>query len=153
MTTVALRVLSAISGGALRPWHYARTETEQHQIIRSLLGQDSGHVLFYVWDRPAGGESNEYPGHQLKIVYNRGMGAAHYTNGDSQCGPTGAWLAQADQSPIDPPEVIYDPWDPDRVTLRATAILAVDRLRGVAEAYAATGQRPTSVTWEPVDWV
>ena len=153
MTTVAPHVLSAISGGAFRPWHYARTEKERHQVILDLLGQDSGHVLFYVWDRPAGGESNEYPGHQLKIVYNGGMGAAHYTNGDSQHGPTGAWMAQADQSPTDPPEVIYDPWDPDRVTLRATAILTVDRLREIAEDYAATGQRPSGVEWAPVEWV
>jgi hypothetical protein len=56
-------------------------------------------------------------------------------------------LAQADQSPTDPPEVIYDPWDPDRVTLRATAILTVDRLREIAEDYAATRRRPTGVEW------
>jgi hypothetical protein len=88
-------------GGAFRPWHYARTKTEQHQTIQALPGQDRGHVLFYVWDRPAGGKSNEYPGHQLKIVYNSGMGAAHYTNGDSQRGPTGhGWRKPISHPPI-----------------------------------------------------
>lgn len=153
VTTVAPHILSAISGGAFESWHYARTETEQRQVIHDLLGQDNGHVLFYVWDRPAGGEANEYPGQQLKIVYNGGMGAVHYTNGDTGQGPVGAWLALADQPPSDPPEVIYDPWDPERVTLPATAMLSVDQLRKVAESYAATGERPTGVKWAPVEWV
>jgi hypothetical protein len=153
VTTVAPRILSAISGGAFRPWHYASTETERRQVIQDLLGQDSGHVLFFVWDRPAGGEANEYPSQQLKIVYNDGMGAAHYTNGDTGHGPAGAWLAQTDQPPADPPEVIYDPWDPDRVTLPPTAMLTIDQLREIAENYAGTGQRPTGVEWAPVEWV
>ncbi|TDV53759.1 Imm1 family immunity protein [Actinophytocola oryzae] len=153
MTTVAPRILSAISGGAFRPWHYARTETERHQVIQDLLGQDSGHVLFYLWDRPAGGEANEYPRQQLKIVYNGGMGAAHYTNGDTGHGPVGAWLARADHAPTDPPEVIFDPWDPDRVSLPTTALLPTEQLRDIAEDYAATGRQPTRARWTSVEWV
>lgn len=152
MNTVATRVLSAISGGAFRPWHYARTETERHRVIRDQLGQDSGHVLFYVWDRPAGGETNQYPSHQLKIVYNRGMGAAHFTNSDPEHGPVGAWLAHVDRPPTDPPEVIYDPWDPDRVVLPAAALLPIERLREIADGYATTGRQPDA-RWTPVEWV
>lgn len=153
MTIVVPLVLSAISGGAFRPWHYAHTEAERHQVIRDLVGQGSGHVLFYVWGRPAGGETNGYPGHQLKIVYNGGVGAAHFTNGDPEHGPVGAWLAHTDQPPTDPPEVIYDPWDPERVILPAVALLPVDRLREIVESYAATGQRPVGAEWAPVEWI
>jgi hypothetical protein len=97
-------------------------------------------VLLYVWDRPAGGDTGQYPCQQLKIVYTARVGAAHYTNGDPAHGPVGAWLAQADQPPTDPPTVVYDPWDPERVTLPATAVLPVDRFREIAEEYAATGR-------------
>jgi hypothetical protein len=62
-------------------------------------------------------------------------------------------LAQAEQPPTDPPTVIYDPWDPDRVVLPATALLPAARLREIAESYAATGHRPTGAVWAPVEWV
>ena len=153
MTTVAPHTMSAISGGAFRHWHYAHTETERHQLIRDMLGQERGHVLFYAWDRPAGGKADQYPGHQLKIVYNGRVGAAHFTNGDPEHGPVGAWLTQADQPPADPSEVIYDPWDPDRVSLPADALLSLERLREIAEEYATTGQRPTAAQWTSVPWV
>lgn len=153
MTTVGAHVLSAISGGAFRPWRYAHTETERRQVVHDLLGQESGHVLFYVWDRPAGGEANDYPGQQLKIVYNGGVGAAHYSNGDPGHGPVGAWLAHTDQPPTHPPEVVYDPWDPDRVVLPAAALLPIERLREIAQNYATTGQQPDNTQWSPVEWV
>jgi hypothetical protein len=81
------------------------------------------------------------------------MGAAHYTNGDSEHGSVGAWLAKSDPPPTDPIEVIYDPWDPDRVSLPATALIVIDGLDEIVEGYATTGQRPTSVEWASVGWV
>lgn len=151
--TVAPRILSAISARASHSCHCARTESEYRQVIGHLLAQNDGHVLFYVWDRPAGGEASEYPGQQLRIVYSDGMGAAHYTNSDTGHGPVGAWLARAARPSTNPPEVIYDPSDPDRVTLPAIAMLPIAQLRQVAENYASTGQRPTGVEWKPVEWV
>lgn len=153
MTSLAPRVVSAISGGAHRPWHYAHTDTERHELIRRLLSEAHGHVLLYVWHRPAGGDTNQFPRQQLKIVYNAGVGAAHYANSDPEHGLVGAWLAQADQPPTDPPTVIYDPWDPERVTLPANALLPIDALREIAEDYATTRQRPTGAQWAPVEWV
>ena len=153
MTTLAPQVVSAISGGAHRPWHYARTESEWRRLIDELLGGQQGHVLLYAWDRPAGGEADQYPRHQLKIVYTDGVGAAHFSNGDPARGPIGAWLTQTEQAPINPPRVVYDPWDPHRVTLPATALLPIQQLRELAKEYATTGQRPVSTTWTPVDWV
>lgn len=152
MTAIQPCVISAISGGAHRSWHYAHTCEERRWLIDELLGQKRGHVLFYAWDRPAGGETDEYPRHQLKIVYNGGLGAVHYSNGDSEHGPVGAWLAQADHPPADPPEVIFDPWDPDRVTLPLIALLPVDQLHEIADGYASTGLRPVA-QWAPVEWV
>jgi hypothetical protein len=61
VTTLAPHVVSAISGGAFEPWHYARSAEERHEVVDRLLGEPAGHVLFYVWDRPAGGELGAYP--------------------------------------------------------------------------------------------
>ena len=143
-------ILSAGYGGAAHPWHHARTGTERRQVIHDLLGDDDGHVLFYLWDRPAG---DEFPGHQLKIVYNGEVGAAHFHNADARHGPPGAWLARAERPPADPPEVVYDPWDPGRVTVSASALLPIAQLRAIAEDYATTGRRPVGTWWSPVAWV
>lgn len=159
------RVLSAISGGAPQSWHYAYTREERHRLIGKLLGEDRGHVLFYAWDHPAGGDADRYPRHQLKIVYSGEVGAAHFSNGDPENGPVGAWLLQTNQPPTDPPTVIYDPWDPDRIVLPTTALVPVAFLHQIAEGYAMTGQLPNvgvggltavvdrSADWAPVEWV
>jgi hypothetical protein len=110
-------------------------------------------VLFYVWDRPAGGDSGQYPRQQLKVVYADGVGAAHYSNADAAHEPVGAWLAEAEQPPVDPPTVVYDPWDPERVTLPATALLPTDRLQVIVKEYADTGERPSATAWIRVEWV
>lgn len=156
MTTTATTptVVSAISGGALRPWHYASTADQQHEVIDRLLGENAGHVLFYAWDRPAGGERDEYPAQQLTIVYRDGYGAANFSNGDPGHGPVGAWLALSDdRPPADIAPLAYDPWDPDRVTVPAEAMLPLARLRELVGEYAATGRRPNGTRWKAVDFV
>lgn len=152
-TTTTPHVVSAISGGAHRPWHYATTPDQQVQVVRRLLGEPAGHVLFYAWDRPAGGERNEYPDQQLKVVYRDGYGAAHFTNSDPSTGPVGAWLALADDPPTDVVPLAYDPWDPERVTLTPDVLLPVIRLQQLAIEYAATTHRPVAVHWKAVDFV
>lgn len=153
MTTLAPRVVSAISGGAFEPWHYARSADEQHEVVDRLLGTPAGHVLFYVWDRAAGGEGGTYPAQQLKIVFRDGYGAAHFTNSDPRYGPVGAWLARSDAPQADVPPVEYDPWDPERVTLSGDVLLPMPRLREIATEYAATGHRSRVVEWVAVDFV
>jgi hypothetical protein len=153
VTTLAPHVVSAISGGGFEPWHYARSADEQHEVIGRLLGEPDGHVLFYVWDRPAGGERGKYPAQQLKIVFRDGYGAVHFTNSDPEHGPVGAWLARSDSPPAVTVSVEYDPWDPERVILPAEALLPVWRLREVAAEYAATGHQPQTVQWTAVDFV
>lgn len=149
----ASHVVSAISGGAFRPWHYATTADRQREIIDQLLGEAAGHVLFYVWDRPAGGDGDEYPEQQLTVVYDHGYGAAHYTNGDPAHGPVGAWLALADEPPDGIATLAYDPWDPARVTLTPDVLSPINRLRLLAVQYANTGQRPVGAQWKAVDFV
>jgi hypothetical protein len=152
-TTATPYVVSAISGGALRPWHYATTPDQQIEVVRRLLGESAGHVLFYTWDRPAGGKRDEYPDQQLKVVYQDGYGAAHFTNGDPAQGPVGAWLAMADDPLTDVTPLAYDPWDPERVTLTPDVLLPVVRLQQLAIKYARTGRRPIGAHWKPVDFV
>lgn len=152
-TATTPHVVSAISGGALRPWHYATTPDEQVEIVRQLLGEPAGHVLFYAWDRPAGGEHDAYPDQQLKVVYLDGYGAAHFTNGDPGAGPVGAWLALADDSAVGVTPPVYDPWDAARVTLTPDVLLPIGRLRRLATEYAGTGRRPVGARWKAVDFV
>jgi hypothetical protein len=152
-TATAPHVVSAISGGAWRPWHYATRLDQQIEIIQRLLGEPAGHVLFYAWDRPAGGDRAEYPDQQLKVVYRDGYGAAHFTNSDPANGPVGAWLALADDSPTDAARLAYDPWDPERVILGADVLLPIDRLQQLTIEYATTGHRPERARWKAVDFV
>ncbi|HEX5116057.1 MAG TPA: hypothetical protein VFW65_12740 [Pseudonocardiaceae bacterium] len=152
-TQATPHVVSAISGGAFRPWYYATTPDQQRKIITELLGETAGHVFFYVWDRPAGGKDRQYPDQQFKVVYNHDYGAAHYTNGDPAHGPVGAWLAVADDPPADPAPVAYDPWDPARVTLTPDVLLPIVQLQRLAIEYATTGQRPVGAQWKAVDFV
>lgn len=155
MTTTAMtpHVVSAISGGALRPWYYATTPDQQVEVVKRLLGESAGHVLFYAWDRPAGGERDEYPDQQLKVVYRDGYGAAHFTNSDPAYGPVGAWLALADDPVVDVTPPAYDPWDPERVTLTPDVLLPIVQLQQLATEYATTGDRPLGAHWKPVDFV
>lgn len=138
---------------ALRPWHYATTHAQHIEVVRQLLGEPAGHVLFYSWDRPAGGKHDEYPAQQLKVVYRAGYGAAHFTNGDPSHGPVGAWLAVADDPPANVAPLAYDPWDPEWVTLTPDVLLPVIRLQQLAIEYAATAERPISAHWKAVDFV
>ena len=153
MTAAAPYVLSAISGGSSRPWHYASSVDEQRKVVDRLLGETEGHVLFYVWDRPAGRASDDYPGQQLKIVYRNRYGAAHFTNSDPAHGPVGAWLAHLDRPHLDAPKPIYDPWDPERVTIPDDAVLSIDQLRTIVAEYARTGRQPANLMWTAVDFV
>jgi hypothetical protein len=146
-------VVSAISGGALRPWHYATTPDQQIEVIRQLLGEPAGHVLFYAWDRPAGGDHDEYPDQQLKVVYRNGHGAAHFTNGDPAHGPVGAWLALADDPPTDVTPPVFDPWDAERVTLTTDVLLPIIRLQQLTIEYATTAHQPIGAHWKAVDFV
>jgi hypothetical protein len=152
-TQATPHVVSAISGGALRPWHYATTSDQQREIITRLLGEPAGHVLFYVWNRPAGGTRDEYPDQQLKVVYRDGYGAAHFSNGDPTHGPVGAWLAIADDPSADVAPLAYDPWDPARVTLTPDVLLPIIRLQQLATEYATTGHQPVGAQWKAVDFV
>lgn len=152
-TTTAPHVVSAISGGALRPWHYAATLDQQQEVIDRLLGEPAGHVLFYVWDRPAGGDGGQYPGQQLKVVYRDGYGAAHFTNSDPVHGPVGAWLALTETPPAEGTSLVFDPWDPERVIVSADAMVPLPRLRELATEYAVTGHRPGGARWRAVDFV
>jgi hypothetical protein len=152
-TQATPHVVSAISGGAFRPWHYATTPDQQRETIARLLGEPAGHVLFYVWNRPAGGVRDEYPEQQLKVVYGDGYGAAHFTNSDPAHGPVGAWLAMADDLLSDVTPLAYDPWDPARVTLTPDVLLPVVRLQELAIEYATTGCRPADAHWKAVDFV
>jgi len=152
-TAPAPHVVSAISGGARNPWYYAIRPDRQIEIIRRLLSEQAGHVLFYAWDRPAGGDHDEYPDQQLKVVYRDGYGAVHFTNSDPANGPVGAWMALADDPPTDAEPLAYDPWDPERVTLTPDVLLPVDRLQQLTIEYATTAHRPAGAHWKAVDFV
>lgn len=152
-TATAPHVVSAISGGARRPWHYATGLDQQIEVIRRLLGEPAGHVLFYAWDRPAGGDRAEYPDQQLKVVYRDGYGAAHFTNSDPANGSVGAWLALADDPPADAAPLAYDPWDPERVTLTSDVLLPIAQLQQLTVEYASTAHRPVGARWKAVDFV
>ncbi|MFB9908841.1 Imm1 family immunity protein [Allokutzneria oryzae] len=150
MTSSTEVVLSAILDNHMR---HARTPEEIAEVVREAV--DVTHplwpTLLYLWDRPCttfqdDGE-HAFPGHQLRVSTDpeSGWGALNFVLADEEAG--GAWNTLNPEPAETAPELVFDV-DAEHHFER-TAALPLDTIREAVTEFTTTGERPTSVLWQP----
>jgi hypothetical protein len=119
-------------------------------VVDTLLDQPGYQVFhLYMWDRPAG--DRDFPLVYMTIAFEDQIGAAHFYDHYADQTRDAAAVTTGTEDGPGAVELLFRP--EAGIAYPRDALVTRAELRRIALEFVRTGNRPTSVTWQSVEFV